>query len=312
MYYDRTVSDGLLEALGFGPFAFLTQVARSQHLADLQLRGYPSTKRCWASLYCGLTKVIDVVESGGAIRLVGTTAHPKWDAQWAAFRPAAAWYTDVPALEDYVDSAIRGVAARFTNEGAVQAMLCTRAGSLYSVVDREAVIGFSNTAERVNTYGRLREPLHAAFSGASEDKWLVPKPFGGELDLLAIDPEGRLLVVEIKPGSSTSGITWAPLQAIFYAELFRAWSTECGRASVDVLESMLKQRIALELTRDPSRRLHHPIEIVPVVAIGGSPSAKAIERMWTVRSRLSTAGVGWENLEVWMVEEAVARSYLRP
>ena len=312
MYYDRTVSSALLESLTSGPFGFLPRLARTQHLADLQLRGYPKTKRCWATLYCGLTKVLDVVERQGSIGLRGVRQQPAWTVAWEGFRPISQWTADVPALEHYVDGAIRSVAARFTSEGAVQAMLCTRASVLFSVIDREAVIGFSNTAEREATYTRVRKQLHSAFPAAPVSKWLVPKSFGGELDLLAVDPAGRLLVIEIKPASSTAGITWAPLQATFYAELFRAWSTEHGTASVDSLESMLHQRISLGLTQDPDRRLRFPIDIVPVVAIGGRPTAQAIERMWTVNSSLAEAGVGWSSLEVWTVEESVARTRLEP
>lgn len=110
----------------------------------------------------------------------------------------------------------------------------------------------------------------------------------------------------MKPASATSGITWAPLQATFYARLFRAWAKEVGDTSCEILRSMLKQRIELGLTRDPVRPLRSPIEFVPIVAIGGTPSSpKALPRLQKVQSALLAGGVGEDALEVWLVEESV-------
>src|SRR5207302_1685926 len=93
-----------------------------------------------------------------------------------------------------------------------------------------------------------------------------PERLGGELDLLAVDPVGRLLVIEVEPGTSVPGITWAPLQVTFYAELFRKWASEVGDEQArEGLSAMLQQRVALGLTQDPRRSLRQPLDIVPVV-----------------------------------------------
>jgi hypothetical protein len=314
MYYDRTVSAELRSALSRGgPFDFLTAIGRDRHLADLQLRGYPGKRRYWATLYCGLTKVLDLFERNGDFWLAGGKfwqADGGWKPSWETRRPAAQWWAEADAIAGYVDAAIRSVGTRFTNEGAIQAMLCTRASTLFSTIDREAVVGFENNAGRTAVYAGLQDPLHAACPPDPALKWFVPKRFGGELDLLAVDDDGRLLVVEVKPGSATAGITWAPLQAIFYAELFRAWSDQVGKAGADSLNAMLQQRVDLRLERDHGRRVEHPVRIVPVVAIGGTPkSPQAIPRLEKVRSAL-LAGGRWTDLEVWIVEESVARTTL--
>lgn len=313
MYYDRTVSPALIDELRpDGRFGYLAELTRKQHLADLQLRGYPTTTRCWATLYVGLTKVLDVHENKGMFRLAGKLSDEAWDPAWAQPHPAA-WF-DHERIAKYVWGAIGNVDARFTNEGAVQAMLCTRASPLFSVIDREAVVGFTNTAERQAIHNALQDPLVAACVPDAVASWFKPKRFGGELDLLAVDDEGRLLVVEVKPASATSGITWAPFQATFYARLFSAWADEVGPASTAALESMLRQRVELRLTRDPLRPLRQPLEVVPVVAIGGlhDPSKEALKRMWQVQHALLHAGCGSVALEVWRVEETVSRRPLTP
>ena len=309
MYYNRKISQALLDALGpGGPFSFLVRYAKTKYLADLQLRGYPDSKRNWATLYCGITMVLDVSERDGQFSLKGKRDSLAWDKSWTTGRQLEEWRSAEKRLDKYIDRAIRDVGDRFTNEGTIQAMLCTRAGDLFSVIDREIVIGFSNMRERVTTYARLQGPLRAACLPDPARPWFVPKEFGGKLDLLGIDPAGRLLAIEVKPGSNTAGITWAPLQATFYAELLKAWSNEVGPKSQHILHAMLQQRIDLGLTRDPNRRLKYPLEIVPVVAIGGLPkSPEAIPRAKAVQQALLDAKVGYSSLEIWRVEDSVKR-----
>lgn len=311
MYYDRRVSPSLVNELSpNGAFAELARLARTWHLADLQLRGYTGKSRCWATLYVGLTKVIDVFERNGTFWLAGKVADPTWDPAWQSAHPAS-WFKDQLKVGDYLRGAIGRVADRFTNEGAVQAMLCTRASHLFSVIDREAVIGFENAAARARLYEALQRPLANACRLDPSTPWFKPRTFGGELDLLAVDDGGRLLVVEIKPGSATSGIAWAPLQATFYARLFRAWADEAGVGSRTTLESMLQRRITLNLSRDRIRPLSYPLDIVPVVAIGGVPkSPKAIGRLQHVQNALLDAGEGEGAMEVWQVEETVLQTQL--
>jgi len=312
MYYNRTISQTLVDALSpGGPFSFLVRYAKTKYLADLQLRGYPNSKRCWATLYCGITKVLDVFERDGQFSLKGKSDSLAWDRSWTEGRQLEEWRSAEERLDKYIDRAIRDVGDRFTNEGTIQAMLCTRAGDIFSVIDRETVIGFSNMAERVTTYARLQGPLRAACPHDPARPWFVPKKFGGKLDLLAVDPDGRLVALEVKPGSATAGISWAPLQATFYAELLKAWSNEVGQESKEFLHRMLQQRIDLGLTRDPNRRLKYPLEIVPVVAIGGSPkSREALPRLKAVQNALLKAKVGYPTLEVWQVEDSVKRKIL--
>jgi hypothetical protein len=327
MRYDRTVSPALLQALGpRGPFGFLVDESKGQHLADLQLRAYPGKAECWATLYVGLTKVLDLHERKGSFWLRRSSPSvPKapsaidaltaqrdllWNATWTSPRPAEDWVPETTAVATYVDVAIRAVAARFSHEGAVQAMLCTRASDLFSVVDREAVIGFPSTAARTATYSAIQNPLATACTDSSVP-WCTPKSFGGELDLLAVDDAGRLLVIEVKPGSAGSGVTWAPRQAVFYASLFQAWADEVGSTAGEAILSMLDQRQKLGLTSAPDRPLQEPLEIVPIVAIGGGPPSAAItKRMWTVRDLLVSAHPQWQSLEVWDVQESVSRTVL--
>ena len=320
MYYDRTVSKKLLHALGTeGPFSFLVRYAKTQPLMDLQLRGYPNSDRYWATLYCGLTGVLDVYEQNGQFWLKGNSNSSSWatswDKSWAGKRQLGGWRLAEEQLDKYLNLEMqRGLNPRFTKEGRIQAMLCTPSVGLFGIIDREVIIRFPKGREgdRVATNKRLLQPLQAACPSDRARPWFVPpKEFGGELDLLAVDSSGRILAIEVKSGSNTHGIIWAPLQATFYANFLKEWSKEVRQKSQDILHKMLQQRIDLGLTRGPNPQLKYPLEIVPVVAFGGPPkSKKAYPRLKEVQKALLDAKVGYKSLKVWQVEDSVITEML--
>jgi hypothetical protein len=213
------------------------------------------------------------------------------------------------SLIDYIVDQVRNVPTRFTREGAVQSMLCIHAGSLFSVVDREAVVGFSNTGIRNKCYSTVRGEVESGLLEALEGyAWAKKIPaFGGELDLLAVGHDGSLLAIEVKPGSSRVGITWATLQATFYAGLFRKWVDRVGDdESKTTIDRMLRQRIEMGLSFEPMRELRTPLQIRPVVAVGGDVDKLGLERLAMVRRALPKAGRGSQDLEVWHVNPSVS------
>jgi len=307
MNYDRTVSPALIDALGpGGPFSFLVRYAKTQPLMDLQLRGYPNSDRYWATLYCGLTGVLDVYERDGKFWLKGNSKSGEWNKSWAEKRQLGDWRLAEEQLDKYLKREIlRGRNLRFTYEGKIQAILCKASVGRFGIIDREVIFGFPE-GERGRTNKELLEPLHDACRCALPDEgWSVPKKFGGKLDFLAIDPNGRLLAIEVKSAFNLVGITWAPLQATFYADLVKRWSKEVRQKSQDILHKMLQQRIDLGLTRGPNPQLKYPLEIVPVVAFGGPPtSPHAIPRLNKVKKALIDAN-RYKSIMVWQVEGSV-------
>ncbi|MGH2758689.1 MAG: hypothetical protein ACRDKJ_03895 [Actinomycetota bacterium] len=196
-------------------------------------------------------------------------------------------------MSAYLDEAIRGVAQKFTREGEVQWMLGTTAGESFSVIDREAIVGFGSKPIRAETYKRLREPLLSALGPKLEATLGNPREFGGKLDLLAIDKDGRLLVMEVKPATYGSGIVWSPLQVMFYAELFQEWATKADDAT-ECLRAMLDQRVELGLTKY-AHELKEPLEIIPVVAVGGEIPDKWKYGLKKVRDALREGGAPWSD-----------------
>jgi hypothetical protein len=138
-----------------------------------------------------------------------------------------------------------------------------------------------------------------------QHRWAAtPKRFGNELDTLAVDAAGRLLVIEVKPGSPTPALAWTPCQVAVYTRLTRAWVEQDPSYAREVVEGMLHQRGALGLNGS-APALGSPIEIVPVIAVGlpvQNPKV-AIRRFQQVQDALWACGEFLDDeLEVWGID----------
>jgi hypothetical protein len=311
IWYDRTIPEEFRAELSpGGTFERLVGFAHGRHLADVQLRAVGSLS--WATIYCGLTNVLHLeyrrtrgyrLRADNRYMNANQAGPSEGMLGWTTWSMAAQLMAGWPAIEAYMTSQFKSVAKRYIGEGAVQAMLCANGGESYQVIDREAVFGFRDTRERERVHEELRTPLVDALAGPSSDGWWKPPTkLGGELDILAVDARGRLLVMEVKPADTLAGITWAPLQVSFYAHLFRHWSEAVGRESAEILSRMLQQRIAIGLEEESSVSLSYPLVIVPVIAIQDPVAhSQALARLDVVQDRLVEGGQDWPNLEVWLV-----------
>jgi hypothetical protein len=311
MHYDRTASAALLDTLRpTGPLHSLIQWRQADpSLRDVQLRKQPKGPASWASLYLGLTSVLDVYEQGGQFRLAAHRTHRSdggFDPAWAVWQSLDAIAERLPQVEQYLLRVVPKVHPRWLDrEGRVHALLASSPHSGISVINREASISFSNQPTK-NAACRawsddLLAPLAAA--GRSESWWTaqLTKRLGTSPDFIAVDGEGRLLVIEAKPASSAAGITGGPAQVGFYATMYASWLREAGGAARDGLQRELDQRRQLGL--DPAnevRRISDPVTVVPVLAIGpGIVSPEAWPRLAAVAQALAMDAPAIQPLEVW-------------
>jgi hypothetical protein len=311
MFYDRTVSAHLLDALDDGGVlhGLVTRARQNRRLLDLQLRGYPGQRECKVSLYVGLTTVLDVtahVDRGFRMTVHKThAAAGGFDPAWRAWHSGEALKALWPDVEQYLDRVISAVHPRHIHrEGQLHALLCSGDLAQFAVIDREAVVCFSNESEKQAVLGRLTTPYRDAIARVDSAGawWLKRLALGSGCDLLALDSQERLLVIEAKFAGATGEIPWAPAQVGVYADLFREW-TNADSNSGAVLARMLEQRVRLGLSPDLGVSLREPLDIIPVVAIGGEVRSKvALGRLATVQRTLMAAQVGWPNLEVWIVD----------
>ena len=231
--YDRRVPDELLSALRSGGWAAsLTEYARGgQFSLDLQLRGYAGKPDHWATLYVGLTKILDLhwhATRGFRLDAPDAWKHDGWDQRaGSTTRQMGSRPTQWRAVEDYLERAIPAVGSRYLKEGAVQSAISAFRTQDLTVIDREVAISFSNQLEKAKVNKQLTGPLLAALDDPDAPSWWKGRPasLGGECDALAVAADGSLLAIEIKPAKASTTIPWAPVQVRHYANLLTAWAT---------------------------------------------------------------------------------------
>jgi len=152
--FDRSVSLGLLTFLRSDPGRRLKAFRdRDPLLFDIQLRSdRPKGNRSWATLYYGLTSLLDVDERKGSFRL---RAHKTYKAV-GAFDPAWSEWMSAPELdavwddvEGYLARVIPRVKKRFIEkEGRVHAALASGNSDAFRVINREASPSFLDLATK--------------------------------------------------------------------------------------------------------------------------------------------------------------------
>jgi hypothetical protein len=305
IYYDRRVDDVLIASLKPGGWAHsLVQFGSSGQFAlDLQLRGYATrSKKTWATLYVGLTKVVDLVHlPGKGLQLDAHRNYRKptygWRSSWEKWQPADQLRGEWDAVDLYLERVIPTIGKSFLKEGSVQAAVSGFANEHMIVIDREAAVTYANQAEKARVTSRLEGQLLRAVGEPGRASWwrTMPTHLGGECDALALGQDGTLLAIEIKPRSATSTIRWSPLQARHYANLFSEWirrAAESDPGPIGVLNGMVQQRVQLGLIKDEVKKpkIATPLQVQPLIAIGRGYSDAALRGLQEVQERLAEAG----------------------
>jgi hypothetical protein len=319
MIYDRRAPKSLIESLAPGGLMNdLVQVVLDDQTRglDLQLRADPRRPHAGrATLYIGLTKVIDVeVGPAGRFKLSGQTGgsfadrgldprlfKPEWTESQSPDELQPEW----PGVMAYVRRAIEcAPPAKVAKEGLLQAALSCPSDRSFELVDREAVIAFSSRSEKDAVLERLRRPIGAAIADVigRHPEWARGKTFGDELDAIAIDQHGRVLIIEAKHGSDTSGLGLTPAQVALYLTLFERWGQQNPAHARYVLGGMLEQRRLIGFPSLVPAPIGDPLRFVPVIAVGGEIGQVALERMRIVNSAVRDRGIALTDLEIWTID----------
>jgi hypothetical protein len=319
IWLDRVAHDELVDALKVGqPLRPVIEFRNArQQMMDVQFRR-PSGRRSRASLYAGLTRILDVEvlmlkDQDPQFRCfieheTHREAAPDWRtwATWASVdRMVELW----PAVEGYLRQREQWLesdmkAAHHVMEGRVHASMCRSTVTSYRVLNREASPSFADTETKDEMCGRIRSEIRRVLDGLPEPKaWLKYHEFGTSPDILAVDSEGRLIVAEAKPAAYESGIGKGPIQVRFYAGLIARWMEHDGEAP-DALSRMLVQRIAVGLDEGTVPTFRADMPVVPVLALGpGEISGKRLEHTLALREALAglqTAEAGATSaVEIW-------------
>ena len=133
------------------------------------------------------------------------------------------------------------------------------------------------------------------------DQWAKPSKGGKELDQLAVDPAGRLVLIELKDGSKRSEVYYAPFQLLQYVW---EWHAALGAVWSD-LQKLIGARVALGLAPQDAPRLNGGIRAV--VGFGRDTRSDEVKRRYRkvldVANEHLPPGVGpietWEITDTW-------------
>lgn len=240
--YDRAPSQELQALLSPGGFlAPLVELASreaSGHHHDVQLRVNDEVH-----VYRGHTRLVTVRRhTDGSVNL---TAHPTYTRQPCAESLLRRWQVDETGFDEALIHYLSTVKVnqRFTlAEGKVQEQW-SQVREPWIPFDREGVLGGSHEK------GKDFPALGAAHSDlndlAQSNGWPLAKSTAMSIDQLAIDPQGRLVVLELKDASKTNAeVYYSPFQLLQYV---REWYGAMEVVRND-LQAVINARVAVGLT----------------------------------------------------------------
>ena len=206
-------------------------------------------------VYCGLTRILNVRRNRNST--VNVSAHQAYRRQDCAEAILRQWAT--PKVEEFREalnayvSRVKVDERHTAREGRIQA-LWSRIIHPWTPFDREAVLSYStkDQSEEARKFDQIDLARTELEKCSKQRDWAKPPSGGREVDQLAIDSEGRLVLVELKDASvSSASVYYTPFQLLHYV-----WEWHDALESVrSQLQDLLDARVALGLTPGPVPRL---------------------------------------------------------
>lgn len=304
MYYNRKISLPLAQLISpGGKLRWLFDFVKKRDDLDF-LIGKNDSGEC-ISVYRGLSRILSITQYADQKSIKITAAD-----KFKALEPDLYGSRKEPCdLSERLTSLISKINAdhafdcyyKNRKEGFFQNELSRQFGingareDALVILDKEAVIGFANEKEKEKIYFSLRDPYKELQRAISEEDGkryggkLEEKSIGNELDFLALDHDGNILLIEYKHGGggNTSGIYLSPLQIGLYYDLFTALDRDdLNTAVYEMLEQ--KQKIGLvNPAWEKPKKLNKiiPILIVSEYNYNSSAQGKFDEILKFVRER---------------------------
>ena len=278
IYYNRTLSDrlsGLLE--NGGELRWLFDFVKNHKELDFQV-GRNNSKE-WISVYRGLTRIISISLSGTSMinivaadkyKNIATDFYGKKDIKYNFHNELELLIEKIEAdsqFDRYFKNKKEGF---YQNELSRKFGICGSAADEFVIIDKESVVGYLNQTEKAKSFGTIQQKYKQLQKDISKDNSarygidLGKKAIGNELDFLALDKKGNILLIEYKHGTNTSGIYLSTLQIGMYYDIFTNYprkELECA-----VFE-MLAQKQKIGLINPEWPKPDRIENIIPVLMI---------------------------------------------
>ncbi len=315
MYYNRTLSNSFSRLIEkSGELRWLFDFVKGKDELDFLVG--KNNSREWISVYRGLSRIITIrprKRNPRKIFIDGAESYKKMcphlygeksiDENFKVPLEHLIYLVENDERFDrYYDCKKEGF---YQNKLSRRYGICGKADNPFVIVDKEAVIGYSDQAQKDTILGPIQrryKKLQSILSAADEKlygKDLNKKAIGNELDFLALDKQGNLLLIEFKHGSSTSGIYLSPIQIGLYYDIFTSYPKVDLEGAVF---EMLEQRQKIGLINPGWSSLDRIKNIIPVMIISEfNPRSAAKSKFMDVmrHSREEFGDKFLDNLKVW-------------
>lgn len=260
MYYDRTLSgDFAQNIMENGTLRWLITYVKEHR--DLDLHIGKNSREQWISVYRGLSRIIRVYRAMSSHTFIVDAAKKYREISPELFGKKQLSELSEAPLENIRRSieaeGYRNIQYNNRKEGYYQNEisrkfgLCSGKDSDFIIIDKEAVVGYEDEEEKSRIYRPIRqeyEELKRKLSEIDSKKYGSKRgeeSIGNELDFLALNKNGDIMLIEFKHGTNTSGIYLSPLQIGLYYDFFSMpqLQSSFSQAVTEMLSQ--KQRIGL-------------------------------------------------------------------
>lgn len=278
MYYNRALSKSFADLLApSGDLRWLFDLVK-QH-PELDFLTGSNKSGDWISVYRGLGRLLRIRPTSNPNE-IKIDAHPAYQEFDPSIYGCKGTNEDFSAkLLDLVQkvSESQNFFSHYNNkkEGYYQNSfsrrygICGKPDDEFVILDKEAVIGYEDQAEKdsilipiQDSYQNLLNDLSQADPskfGKNEGK----KATGNELDFIALNKDGEILLIEFKHWENPSGVYLSPLQIGGYYDLWTGYPFKSLKDSILQLAEQ-KQEIGLI---NPEWKIPEPKRIIPVLII---------------------------------------------
>ena len=207
---------------------------------------------------------------------VDLTAYPTYKNQPCGQSFLRTWRADEPGFKDALGRYLTTVTVRprwTRGEGAIQEQW-SQINMPWTPFDREGVLGGPHPVGR--DFPQVQVALDQLMELSRRDGWGTPEATGRELDQLAIDQQGRLVLLELKDTSKRSNgskndakVYYSPFQLLQYV-----WEWHAALEAVrNDLQAIVEARVKVGLTSRDVPKLTGGIRAI----IGFGPDSRSPE-----------------------------------
>ena len=303
MYYNRAISNQFAALLELGgSLRWLYDFVKNHEKLDF-LIGKSSSKQ-WISVYYGLTRLISIrkfkdeaifIDAADAYQKLSPRLYGKKNISDNFQKELEYLILEIENKSQFDRYYKNNKEGYYQNKLSRRYGICGKPDDDFVIIDKEAVVGYINQIEKDRIFGNIQyryKQLQKEVSILNPElygKDLEKKAIGNELDFLALDKEGNILLIEYKHGTNTSGIYLSPLQIGLYYDIFSALPRNELEFTV---RDMLAQKQKIGLINQNWKCPETLKELIPVLTISeynynSSAKEKFNEILRFIRSRTS-------------------------